>query len=119
MVQAAVARAIQESFPHVRVFHSLNGWGYHFLASDQPIPNRTPQELAQRLPEAAARDLVEWGPERDAAHQFADVLKTELPIAQVVAGDRRAVALQDDHPVNEYYAIRRKWLNPHRWYLVW
>jgi predicted membrane-bound spermidine synthase len=119
MVQAAVARAIQESFPYVRVFHSLNGWGYHFLASDQPIPKRTPQELAQRLPEAAAKDLVEWGPEHDAAHQFADVLKTELPIVQVVAGDRRAVALQDDHPVNEYYAIRRKWLNPHRWYLVW
>lgn len=119
VVHASVARAIQESFPYVRVFHSLNGWGYHFLASDQPIPERTPQELADRLPAAAARDLVEWGPESDAAHQLADVVKTELPISQVIAEAPETSALQDDRPVNEYYAIRGKWLNPSRWYLVW
>ncbi|HKS71820.1 MAG TPA: hypothetical protein VJQ82_01410, partial [Terriglobales bacterium] len=119
VVHASVARAIQESFPYVRAFHSLNGWGYHFLASDQPIPERTPQELADRLPAAAARDLVEWGPESDAAHQLADVVKTELPISQVIAEAPETSALQDDRPVNEYYAIRGKWLNPSRWYLVW
>ncbi len=119
VVRASVSRAVKESFPYVRVFHSLNGWGYHFLASNQPIPQRTPEELAERLPAQAAKDLVEWGPEHDAEHQLADVLQTELPIEQIIAEAPQASALQDDRPVNEYYAIRRNWLNPHRWYLVW
>jgi predicted membrane-bound spermidine synthase len=119
LVRASVARALKESFPYVRVFHSLNGWGYHFLASRQPIPDRTPAELAQKLPAEASKDMVEWGPEHDAEHQFADVLKTELPIDEVIALAPQATALQDDRPVNEYYAIRSNWLDPHRWYLVW
>ena len=119
VVRASVARAIKESFPYVRVFHSLNGWGYHFLASRQPIPDLTPAELAAKLPADAATDMVEWGPEHDPEHQFADVLKTELPIDQIIALAPQATALQDDRPVNEYYAIRSNWLDPHRWYLVW
>jgi hypothetical protein len=47
------------------------------------------------------------------------VLDRELPIDQIIAEAPEAPALQDDQPVNEYYAIRRDWLNPHRWYLVW
>jgi spermidine synthase len=119
VVRASVARAIKESFPYVRVFHSLNGWGYHFLASRQPIPDFTPAQLAAKLPADAATDMVEWGPEHDPEHQFADVLKTELPIDQVIALAPQAAALQDDRPVNEYYAIRSNWLDPRRWYLVW
>ena len=118
-VRAAVAKAIKESFPYVRVFRSLNGWGYHFLASAEPIAHLTPAELAAKLPPEAAKDIVEWGPERDAEHQFADVLKTELSIDQVIGLAPQVPALQDDRPVNEYYAIRNKWLNPRRWYLLW
>ena len=63
VVRAAVARALKESFPYVRVFHSAEGWGYHFLASESPLPNPTAAELAQRLPAKAAIDFLEWGPE--------------------------------------------------------
>ena len=63
VVKAAVARALEESFPYVRVFHSLDNRGFHFLASNQPIVLRTAHELAERMPAKAAQDLVEWGPE--------------------------------------------------------
>jgi spermidine synthase len=59
VVQAAVARALQQSFSYVLVFHSLDNRGFHFLASDHPIVRRTAQELADRMPERALRDLLE------------------------------------------------------------
>jgi spermidine synthase len=119
VVQAAVARALQESFPYVRVFHSVEHWGLHFLASSRPIPNRTGEELAQRMPAGATKDLMEWGPEATAEGQFAVVLNSELPLQQIIAQAPDTVALQDDRPVNEYYALRHKWLKPKRWYLLW
>jgi len=106
VVRASVARALKESFPYVRAFRSVQGWGYHFLASNQPIPERTAAELGQRLPVSAARDLVEWDPDTTPERQFADVLKKEVPINQLIAEAPQAPALQDDRPENEYYAIR-------------
>ena len=38
VVRSSVARALKESFPYVRVFRSVQGWGWHFLASNQPLP---------------------------------------------------------------------------------
>ena len=61
-VVASVTRALQESFPYVRAFGSMEGWGTHFLASKTPIPLLTASELAKKLPAAAATDLLEWGP---------------------------------------------------------
>jgi spermidine synthase len=107
VVHASVARALKESFPHVRVFHSVQDWGYHFLASDQPLPNRTAAELAARLPAGAARDFVEWGPEATPELQFADILRREFPLDQMIAEAPQAPALDDDRPQNEYNAIRR------------
>ena len=40
-VDSSVAKALKESFQYVRAFHSMGGWGYHFLASNQPIPTRS------------------------------------------------------------------------------
>jgi spermidine synthase len=108
--RAAVARALQESFPHVRAF-SVNPetrWGTHFLASMQPIPNWTAAELAQHMPQSAARDLIEWGPESNAASQFAALLKHEASIDQMVAESSATPALHDDRPMNEYYLIRQR-----------
>jgi len=104
---ASVARALKESFPYVRVFQSIEGWGIHYLASRQPIPDRSAADLAKRMPPAAAADLVEWGPYPTAEQQFAAVLKNELPIDWVIALDKNAPALQDDRPVNEYDLLRR------------
>jgi len=76
---ASVTRALTQSFPYVRVFGSLEGWGNHFLASTYPIPIRTAAELAGRLPPSARKDLLEWGPKATAEEQFAAVLTTEVP----------------------------------------
>jgi len=105
--RAAVARALKESFPYVRVFYVNPHWGTHFIASMQPLHNWTAEELAQHMPASAAKDLVEWGPEPDPQGRFAALLKNEISLDKMIAGAPDAPALQDDRPVNEYYVIRR------------
>jgi spermidine synthase len=113
VTQASVARALAESFPYIRTFHSVEGWGVHFTASDQPIPHRTPEEMVQRMPSAAIHDMMEWGPAATPEQQFALILNSEFPISQVIALAPSAPAMEDNRPVNEYYAMR-KTLGP-RW----
>ena len=108
VTQAAVARALKESFPYVRVFHSFDDRGFHFLASNQRIVQGTAQELAERMPARAAQDFVEWGPELTAERQFAVILSRELSLDQMIAGAPHVPALQDDRPENEYYLLRRR-----------
>lgn len=105
-VQASVAKALKESFPYVRAFGSIEGWGWHFLASESPIPNRSVDELAARLPARAAADLVEWGPEDTPAGQFAALLEREISPESLIRQAPGVPALQDDRPVNEYYLLR-------------
>jgi spermidine synthase len=105
-VQAAVTRALEASFPHVRVFSSVEHWGFHFVASESPIPNRTAEELVRRMPEKAQADLMEWGPKDSPEAQFAEVLQSELPPDALLARDPNAPMLEDDRPVNEYYLLR-------------
>jgi len=104
---AAVALALRRSFPSVRVFGSGQGWGFHFLASDRLLPDRTANELAQRLPAQAAADLVEWGPQPTAEGEFAGVLRNDISINQFISASPATPALNDDRPINEYYALRR------------
>lgn len=106
---SSVAQAIKMSFPHVRVFRSLTGTGYHFIASDSTLPYRNMHELAEQLPEAAARDFVEWGPAATAEGQFEILLKNEISIDEMIAGAPDAPALEDDRPTNEYFAWRALW----------
>jgi spermidine synthase len=113
VVRAAVARALQESFPYVRLFRALDGKGFHFLASNQPIVLRTPHELAASMPLRAAQDLVEWGPEATPERQFATILSRELALDQMTSGAPRVPALQDNRPENEYYLLRRNL--PEQW----
>jgi spermidine synthase len=104
---ASVARAVKQSFPYVRAFISISKWGVHYLASSKPIPVKSAEELAKRLPPAAATDLVEWGPYHTPEEQFAAVLKNEVPIDAIIALDKKAPALTDDRPINEYYLMRQ------------
>jgi spermidine synthase len=106
VVQASVAKALQAAFPYVRVFHSLEGTGYHFLASDWQLPQLSAQQLAEKLPRAAAADFVEWGPEATAEGQFEDLLRNEFPLSQMISASPDAPPLQDDRPMNEYYRLR-------------
>jgi spermidine synthase len=104
---AAVALALRRSFPYVRVF-AVEKSGFHFLAGDRTLPNRTANELAQRLPPAAAADLVEWGPEPSAEGRFAQLLQNELPIDRLISASPATPALSDDRPINEYYLLREE-----------
>ncbi len=106
MTTVAIARALQDSFPYVRAFVGVDGWGVHYLASRQPIPDRSAADLAKRMPPRAAADLVEWGPFSTAEQQFAAVLSREIPISRIIAIDPLAPAMQDDRPINEYYLLR-------------
>jgi spermidine synthase len=108
---ASVARALKDSFPYVRVFGSIDGWGYHFLASQQPLPHLSAEELLHRLPPDAVADLTEWeSPAGDAAAlvAFDTVLQREIPIEKLIAKSPGTPALRDDRPINEYYALRRR-----------
>jgi predicted membrane-bound spermidine synthase len=106
-VVASVARALHESFPYVRAFGSIEGWGIHFLVSKSPIPPLTASELAKKLPAAAATDLLEWGPASTAEVQFESVIKHEMPVASLMEQVPDVPALQDDRPMNEYFILRR------------
>jgi spermidine synthase len=106
LVRSSVAQAIQQSFSHVRVFHSLEDNGYHFLASDWQLPDLNAHQMAQKLPPAAASDFVEWGPEDTPEGQFEILLRNEFPLSAMIAGSPNAPPLQDDRPMNEYFALR-------------
>jgi spermidine synthase len=109
---AAVALALKESFPYVRAFGSMEGWGVHYLASRQPIPNRSAAELASRMPTAAVKDLIEWGPYHNAEDQFANTLGRELQLDWLIAPSPNTPPMTDDRPINEYGLIRnvRAWM---------
>ena len=106
-VQSAFVKALRDSFAYIRVFPSLGGVGFHMLASDQPIPVATAQELASRMPPRAAADLEEWGSGRSAEELFEILLQTEQQITRLATIRPSVPPLQDDRPMNEYFFLRR------------
>jgi spermidine synthase len=103
---AAVAESLGAEFPHVRAFRSLEKWGIHFFASFSPLAMPTPDEFGARLPERAARDFVEWNPEKTPARLYAEVLGRELPLETILKLGA-VPPLTDDRPINEYFLLRR------------
>jgi spermidine synthase len=101
-VHAAIARALQDSFPYVRAFQGVTKYGAHFLASDRPIP-RSPAERARQMPRTAVDDMLEWGPSTTAEGQFSVMLDVEFPLDRFVT---QSPARQDDRPVNECFLLR-------------
>jgi spermidine synthase len=104
----AVLRSLAESFPYVRGFSGLHGWGGHTLGSMQPIEPATAGELAARMPPKAGQDLMEW---MDAGHFptlascFQPIISREAPIASLLNPDPK-IQITDDQPFNEYYLLR-------------
>ena len=105
-VVASVTRALTDSFPHVRVFHSFEGWGGHFLASLRPIDMPPASVLAARMPPSAVADMLEWGPATTAGEQFRLMLDREMSVASLLAFAPTAPAMSDDRPYNEYFFLR-------------
>lgn len=105
-VQSSVAHALKNSFSYVRVYHSVENHGWHYLASMSPIPERTPAELVARMPEKAIADMMEWGPARTPDMEFASMLTLTWTIDQLIAVAPQTPPLQDDRPINEYFLLR-------------
>ncbi len=106
-IQASVARALKNSFSYVRVFPSVERWGWHFLASDRPIQNRSAAELVARMPAKAVTDMMAWGPAKAPDEQFDLMLSGEMTTEQMISVAPATPALQDDRPINEYYLLRK------------
>jgi spermidine synthase len=104
--QASVARAIRNSFPYVRVYRGIDAWGWHFLASEHPIPERTAAELVARMPPSAVTDMMEWGPQPTPEKQVQRILSYQTSIDKIVAYSPATPALTDDRPINEYFLLR-------------
>ncbi|HTE89575.1 MAG TPA: fused MFS/spermidine synthase [Terriglobales bacterium] len=105
-LQSAMAKALKAEFSYVRIFLGIDGHGYHFLASMQPLPSRSAEELAAMLPPAAAADIVEFGPKTTPTEQFRSVLRTQLDVDAMIALAPAAPVLRDDRPVNEFFLLR-------------
>jgi len=105
-VVASVARALQNSFPHVRVFKSVENYGWHFLASTRPIPIRDGTELVAKMPVSALKDMMEWGPAETPVQQFELMLSKKVSLDQMTRASPDTPALQDDRPINEYFRLR-------------
>jgi len=105
-VQSSVADALKQSFAYVRVYRSLEGWGWHFLASSSPISERSAQELVARMPPKAVSDMMEWGPASTPQQQFELVLTGRTTPDQLIDRSPTTPAMQDDRPINEYFLLR-------------
>lgn len=106
VTRQAVLRSLQESFPYVRCFVSIEGWGAHLLASSEPIEQLDSNQLAMHMPEEAKKDLLEWNTSRDAAAYLGCVLTNEISAPQLLNPDP-GIQITDDQPYNEYFLLRR------------
>jgi spermidine synthase len=107
--QHAVARSLRESFPHVVAFRSIGDWGYHFLASMSPIPDMSPAEFVNRLPDGAKRDLMEWNSDIAIEMMAENILSWRTDIEKLLLPPHTSMIVTDDRPYNEYYFLRRNW----------
>jgi spermidine synthase len=109
LITQAVIRSVTDSFPHVYCFLSVERWGVHILASEDPIEPLSAKELGARMPPDAKKDLVEWSPGLDATSYLGVVLSQEFA-PEAVLNPNPAVAITDDDPLNEYFLLRRSGL---------
>jgi predicted membrane-bound spermidine synthase len=106
VTQSAVSKSLRASFPYVRAWESIEGWGTHYLASESPIDVRTPESLAAALPPRAAKDLVEWSDPDSPQDMFADLLGREKSLDTLIQPAAAALPITDDRPINEYFVLR-------------
>ncbi|MFO7666736.1 MAG: hypothetical protein R6V76_08965 [Desulfobacterales bacterium] len=104
----AVSRTLKNEFPFVRAFLSIEGWGYHFLASNNPIEIPTVESMIQKMPLEAQEDLMEWYPGKTLQETVTQILNKEVSVDSLIGTDL-SVIITDNKPYNEYYYLRRKW----------
>lgn len=107
----AVLRSIHESFPYVRPFISVEGWGLHLIASMEPIGPLDAEKLAARMPESAKKDLTEWSSSQDATAYLRLVVTNGFSIVDYLDPNPK-IQVTDDQPFNEYFLLRQMKNNP-------
>ena len=103
----AVARSLVAVFPFVQVYKSVSGQGYHFLASNSPIVMPAPEEIAQAMPIAAQKDLMEWNNynQPDILSYVKKIVNGREDINDLLNEDKN-IKITDDQPYNEYFFWR-------------
>ena len=101
----AINQALIDAFPYVWLFPSLEGWGYHYLASMDPIEIPTAAELAERMPVTAKRDMLEWNRRTSVEQMFGIMLSKRIYGTTLFMNE--VDMLTDDRPVNEYFILRK------------
>jgi spermidine synthase len=104
-VLLAAARSIAVSFPYVKVYRSVEGWGFHFLASMRPFSELTAADLVSRMPAYAQKDLLTWCPDGNLEAYVQSVLSREFLLDPRLSNPGPMIT--DDKPVNEYFLLRR------------
>ncbi len=103
---SAVARSLTNSFPYVKAFKSVEGYGVHFVASTTALETPTADEMASRMPVNAVRDFTEWYGGMDVRAVANLALTREIDLGSILNEDR-TVTITDDKPYNEYFFLRR------------
>lgn len=98
-------KSVAESFSIVRTFYSTGEYGIHLIASMQPLPLHPPEELAAKLSQKSAADLIERGPQNSVTEQFREVLEREELVEKFIAASPVSPVLSDDRPVNEFFGL--------------
>jgi spermidine synthase len=101
----AVVRSMYNSFPYMRIFGSVEHWGFHMVGSEEPIVLPEVQELVDRLPPAAKTDLIEWTPDNTPLGMLTTIFSNEIDVRKSLEGPTET-EVTDDGPFNEYYLIR-------------
>lgn len=102
----AVTGSLVEVFPYVRIYRSLEGWGFHFIASMSTIETPTIDDMILRLPESAKEDLLEWSSDKNLRKFLSKMLSVKIP-PQAILTDDKIAPITDDRPYNEYFFLRR------------
>jgi spermidine synthase len=104
-----VARALDDAFPYVMAYHSVEGWGIHYLASMTPIDSPTVDMLVERIPPRAVFDILEWDRDKSLKKVLSSMLNGSTDIKTVLRyqGKDEKNMITDDRPINEYFKLRR------------
>lgn len=106
MTAQAIVRSATVSFPYVRCFKSINGWGLHIIASMDPIQIPAAAQLVSRMPASAIHDLLEWSTTGDPTQDMSTVLSNEVDFEKYL-NPNPEIKITDDRPMNEYFLLRR------------
>jgi hypothetical protein len=106
-IRQAVTRSIVNSFPYVKAYDGVEGWGIHFIASMSPVKMPQIEEIEAKMPERAKKDLLEWSANKDFRLYIHRILSNEVPV-QPLLNDNKHIVINDDKPYNEYYFLRRQ-----------